>query len=183
VRIPGNRGIGALSLQFLLQLALRMHELSPSDTARLSTLTLDVLTTALTDALDAGSEVPPHTRRRAMMAQIRAFIRDNLGDPRLNPGAIAAAHHISLRYLHKLFQQEGHTVAGWIRERRLDSAGATSPIPGWPPVRSTRSRPGGRLPAPRISARPSATPTVSLRASTASRAQQCATTKQLCTHA
>ncbi|MER6004985.1 helix-turn-helix transcriptional regulator [Nonomuraea angiospora] len=46
-------------------------------------------------------------------------LRLTLGDPHLNPDAIAA-HHISLRYLHKLFQQEGHTVAGWIRERRLE---------------------------------------------------------------
>jgi AraC-like DNA-binding protein len=108
VRIPGEKGIGALSSQFLLQLAQRMHELSPSDTARLSTLTLD------------QSAVPPHTRRRALMVQIHAFIRDNLGDPNLSPDMIAAAHHISLRYLHKLFQQDGHTVAGWIRTRRLE---------------------------------------------------------------
>jgi AraC-like DNA-binding protein len=54
------------------------------------------------------------------MAQIHAFIRANLGDPDLTPGAIAAAHHISLRYLNKLFQAEGRTVAGWIRERRLE---------------------------------------------------------------
>ncbi|NGO12563.1 helix-turn-helix domain-containing protein [Streptomyces sp. HC44] len=120
VRIPGEKGIGALSSQFLLQLAQRMHELGPSDTARLSTLTLDVLTTALADALDTQHTVPAHTRRRALMAQIHAFIRDNLGDPHLTPDAIAAAHHISLRYLHKLFQQDGHTVVGWIRERRLE---------------------------------------------------------------
>jgi AraC-like DNA-binding protein len=120
VRIPGAQGIGALSSQFLLQLARRMHELSPSDTARLSTLTLDVLTAALADALDAQSVVPPHSRWRALMAQIHAFIRENLGDARLTPDAIAAAHHISLRYLHKLFHDEGHTVAGWVRERRLE---------------------------------------------------------------
>ncbi|MCX5328284.1 helix-turn-helix domain-containing protein [Streptomyces sp. NBC_00140] len=120
VRIPGTHGVGALSSQFLLQLAHHMHELSPADTVRLSTLTLDVLTTALADALDTQSVVPPHTRQRALMAQIHAFIRDHLGDTQLTPDAIAAAHHISLRYLHKLFQQEGHTVAGWIRERRLE---------------------------------------------------------------
>jgi AraC-like DNA-binding protein len=136
VRIPGAQGIGALSSQFMLQLARHMHELSPSDAARLSTLTLDVLTTALADALDTQSAVPLHTRRRALMAQIHAFICANLGDAELTPGAIAAAHHISLRYLHKLFHAEGHTVAGWIRERRLeqcrrdlaDQLYATSPI-------------------------------------------------------
>ncbi|MFD6989925.1 helix-turn-helix domain-containing protein [Streptomyces sp. NPDC059943] len=120
VRIPGAGGIGGLSAQFMLQLARHMDELSPSDAARLSTLTLDVLTMALATALDSERTVPPHTRRRALMARIHAFIRDNLGDTRLTPDAIAAAHHISLRYLHKLFQEEGHTVAAWVRERRLE---------------------------------------------------------------
>ena len=33
---------------------------------------------------------------------------------------IAAANHISLRYLHKLFEPQPSTVAGFIRERRLE---------------------------------------------------------------
>ncbi|XVQ15106.1 helix-turn-helix domain-containing protein [Spirillospora sp. CA-255316] len=120
VRIPGDYGIGALSSQFLLQLAQRIDEFSPSEAARLSTLALDVLTAALASALEKESAVPPHARRRALLAQIHAFIQANLGDARLTPEAIAAAHHISLRYLHKLFQQDGHTVASWIRRRRLE---------------------------------------------------------------
>ncbi|WP_075022711.1 helix-turn-helix domain-containing protein [Actinomadura madurae] len=120
VRIPGAKGVGALSSQFMLQLARHMHELSPADAARLSTLTLDVLTVALATALDTETVAPSHTRRQALMAQIHAFIRANLGDADLTPGAIAAAHHISLRYLNKLFHEEGHTVAGWIRQRRLE---------------------------------------------------------------
>jgi AraC-like DNA-binding protein len=119
-RIPGDRGIGALSSQFLRQLGRRLPELGPSDTARLATLTLDVLTTALATALDNESVIPPHTRRRALMARIHAFVREHLGDTGLTPDAIAAAHHISLRYLHKLFQQDGKTVAGWIRGQRLE---------------------------------------------------------------
>jgi AraC-like DNA-binding protein len=120
VRIPGDQGVGALSSQFLLHVARRMHELSSSDTARLSTLTLEVLTTSLAHALETGSELSPHTRQRALVAQLYTFIRRHLGDARLDPGTVAAAHHISLRYLHKLFQQNGHTVAGYIRERRLE---------------------------------------------------------------
>lgn len=58
--------------------------------------------------------------RQALLAQIYAFIQKNLGDTNLTLNAIAAAHHISLRYLHKLFQREGHTVAGWIRGLRLE---------------------------------------------------------------
>jgi AraC-like DNA-binding protein len=33
---------------------------------------------------------------------------------------IAAAHQISTRYLHKIFHDQGLTVAGWIRQRRLE---------------------------------------------------------------
>jgi AraC-like DNA-binding protein len=33
---------------------------------------------------------------------------------------IAAAHHISVRYLHHLFQADGRTVCGYVREQRLE---------------------------------------------------------------
>ncbi|GLY43070.1 AraC family transcriptional regulator [Amycolatopsis sp. NBRC 101858] len=118
--IPGTEGVGALSSQFMLHLARHLHELGPADVARLSTLTVDVLTAALAHALDAESGVPPHIRRRALVARIHAFILENLGDARLAPDTIAAAHHISVRYLHKLFHQDGQTVAGWIRRLRLE---------------------------------------------------------------
>ena len=54
----------------------------------------------------------PETHRRALLTRIQAFIQQRLGDPELSPGVIAAAHHISLRYLRKLFQEQGTTVAG-----------------------------------------------------------------------
>ncbi|MEU5876473.1 helix-turn-helix domain-containing protein [Spirillospora sp. NPDC047279] len=120
VRIPGDRGVGALSSAFLLELARRMDEFSPADTARLSTLTVDLLTVALAHELDARDAVPPDTRRRALLAQIHAFIERNLADPELTPGLIASAHHVSPRFLYTLFREEGRTVAGWIRERRLE---------------------------------------------------------------
>ncbi|MFC4591941.1 helix-turn-helix domain-containing protein [Sphaerisporangium corydalis] len=120
LRIRGDRGIGALASQYLLQLVRRLGEFSPDEAMRVSTLTLDVLTAALAGALDANSAVPPGSRRRALLAQIHAFVQANLGDAQLTPAAIAAAHHISVSYLHQLFRDEEHTVAGWIRERRLE---------------------------------------------------------------
>ncbi|MEU8307125.1 helix-turn-helix domain-containing protein [Actinomadura sp. NPDC048955] len=120
VRIQGDRGIGALASQYLLELARRLEEFSAAEAVRVSTLTLDVLTAALAAELDARSAVPPDGRRRALLAQIHAFIRANLGDAHLTPGAIAAAHHISVSYLHQLFRTEEITVAGWVRERRLE---------------------------------------------------------------
>jgi AraC-like DNA-binding protein len=44
-----------------------------------------------------------------------------LSKARLPEGvAVAAAHHISVRYLHRLFQPVGTTVGSWIRHRRLE---------------------------------------------------------------
>ena len=59
-----------------------------------------------------------------MVESVRAFIRQHIHDPRLTPSLIAAAHHISVSYLHRVFtgQSEGETVAAWIRGRRLESA-------------------------------------------------------------
>ncbi|MFF0311385.1 helix-turn-helix domain-containing protein [Streptosporangium sp. NPDC004379] len=120
LRIRGDRGVGALASQFLLQLARRLEEFSPAEAMRVSALTLDVVSAALAGALEARGAVPPGGRRRVLLARIRAFILANLGDARLTPAAVAAAHHISVSYLHQLFRDEEHTVAGWIRERRLE---------------------------------------------------------------
>jgi len=64
-----------------------------------------------TDARDTGSP---------MLAPIQRFMDGHLADPDLSPEMIATAHHISVRYLHKLFQDEGTTVGRWIQRRRLE---------------------------------------------------------------
>ena len=62
--------------------------------------------------------MPVHDIPGREIAERLAFIQQHLDDPGLSPAEIAAAHHISLRLLHKLFQEQGETVAGWIRARR-----------------------------------------------------------------
>ncbi|MFB8029317.1 MULTISPECIES: helix-turn-helix domain-containing protein [unclassified Streptomyces] len=60
------------------------------------------------------------TGREHLLARIRSHIDVHLADPGLSPGAVARAHHISVRYLHRLFEAEGITVARFIKQRRLD---------------------------------------------------------------
>lgn len=121
VAIPASAGIGTLTSQFLMHLAHTIDRCSPAEAARLATAALEVLASRLAHELDARGWVTPETHRRALLTRIQAFIQQRLGDPELSPGVIAAAHHISLRYLHKLFQEQGTTVAGWIRQRRLEA--------------------------------------------------------------
>jgi AraC-like DNA-binding protein len=120
VRIPGDRGSGALISSLTRKLPSHLDDHEVADGARLGTAVLDLLTVALAGRLDRRSVTPGDTRHRALLVRIHAFIERRLGDPELSPGMIAAAHYISVRYLHKLFEPQPDSVAGWIRRRRLD---------------------------------------------------------------
>ena len=89
---------------------------------RLAGNVVDLLGTVLAERLDATPD-DPDIAHRALMLQITSFIEEHLGEADLAPAQIAAAHHISLRQLHKLFHASGTTVAGWIRQRRLEHCG------------------------------------------------------------
>jgi AraC-like DNA-binding protein len=120
VRIGGQHGLGALVSSLVVHMHAHLDDYGPADRLRLSTALADLLTVGLAGRLDRRALVPRESRRRVLLLRIRALIDQRLGDPDLTPGLIAEAHHISVRYLHKLFETEGTTVSGWIRARRLE---------------------------------------------------------------
>jgi AraC-like DNA-binding protein len=120
VRISAAIGLGDLTAQFLLQLARNVDHYSEAEAARLSTAALEVLATRLARELEGCVWSTREAHRHALLTTIQAFVQQHLGDPQLSPATVAAAHHISLRSLHQLFQDESLTVAGWIRRRRLE---------------------------------------------------------------
>ncbi|MFD8481034.1 helix-turn-helix domain-containing protein [Kitasatospora sp. NPDC059673] len=66
----------------------------------------------------------------AVLLRVQQYVRWHLADPGLTPAAIARAHGISVRYLHRLFEGEGRTLCQWIRGQRLEEcrrALATAP--------------------------------------------------------
>lgn len=113
--------MGALLATFLNQVTRDSHSYQPADGPRLSTVLADLNASVFASALDADRSLPPETHRRALTLHIMAFIRSNADDPQLDIPAIAAAHHISDSYLHRLFQREGDgaTVAGFLQQQRL----------------------------------------------------------------
>jgi AraC-like DNA-binding protein len=117
---PASRGVGAVLVDFLSSLSAASPGYSAADEVRLSGVLTDLLTAWLAHTLDHTDALPVDARRRALLVQVQAFIRDHLGDPDLTPSAVAAAHHMSLRSLQRLFTEYGHTAAGWIRHRRLE---------------------------------------------------------------
>ncbi|MDT0306471.1 helix-turn-helix domain-containing protein [Streptomyces sp. DSM 44917] len=122
VRLPGRDGVGALLTQFLTGLMAGAPTYRPNDVPRLSTVAIDLLTMALAHYADHGRSVPPDAQQRVLLVRIQAFVQRRLHDPLLTPAAIAAAHHISLGHLHRLFRAQDTTVSAWIRRRRLERA-------------------------------------------------------------
>ncbi|WP_406010344.1 helix-turn-helix domain-containing protein [Streptomyces sp. NBC_00637] len=92
----------------------------------LATLAAEQLGTAV-----PGTPGTPGTRRppggsgapgapSPVLVRVLEYVELHLTEPDLSPEVIARAHHISVRYLHRLFQDEGTTVGRWILRRRLE---------------------------------------------------------------
>jgi AraC-like DNA-binding protein len=120
VPVSGHSGLGAPISLLARHLARHLDDTGATDGARLAAALMDLLIVALAERLDRGAAVSAATRKRALLVRVQAFIERQLTDPRLSPGVIAAAHHVSLRSLHELFEQQGTSVGRWIRDRRLE---------------------------------------------------------------
>jgi AraC-like DNA-binding protein len=118
-RVAGRDGLGWAMAPFLKRLAdLAVRDEVPADQHRIVESVVD-----LVESLFAGlisDTAVPGASRADLMLRIRAYIEARLGDPDLSPTQIAAAHYVSKRYLHKLFEAENESVSRWIRRRRLE---------------------------------------------------------------
>jgi AraC-like DNA-binding protein len=89
---------------------------------------LGAATVELVRALLASAAEAPQERAAvadALMARITTYMRLHLGDADLDPARIAAAHSISVRYLHLLFARHDTTVRRWLIRERLEGARRT----------------------------------------------------------
>ncbi|MFK8907536.1 helix-turn-helix domain-containing protein [Streptomyces sp. YS-3] len=118
--LSAGNGMGRILAHYLVAVAGEARELTEQDCARLGVTSLDLAAGFLAERADAAARLPTETRRRLLLARIDLFLQDNLADPRLDPAAVAAHHHISLRQLHHLFRDHHETVAASIRRRRLE---------------------------------------------------------------
>ncbi|MCO1660918.1 helix-turn-helix domain-containing protein [Pseudonocardia humida] len=118
VAVGGDRGGAALVSSVAAQLVQRMGEYEPAEAVRLGTVAVDLLACALSPLVDV--DITADVRARALAVRVEAFIDEHLADPRLSPGVVAAANHLSVRALHRMFEQRHTSVSGWIRQRRLE---------------------------------------------------------------
>ena len=116
--IGADHQLGAVVAQVISQAGAMLPTLNRTTGVRLAGNVVDLLTTVMADELTAaGGEAD---ERQRMWDEITDFIDAHLSDPQLSPSTIAAAHFISVRTLHQVFEGSGETVAGEIRRRRID---------------------------------------------------------------
>ncbi|MGW1717995.1 helix-turn-helix domain-containing protein [Streptomyces sp. NPDC002156] len=114
---PGGP-LAVLVAEFLAGLARDTTPYRPSDERRLGMVVADLVRTLLGDDHRAAAQETPATP--VLLCRIQEYVLDHLGDQRLAPDRIAAAHHISTRYLHRLFERQELTVTAWIKAQRLE---------------------------------------------------------------
>ncbi|ROO52605.1 AraC-like DNA-binding protein [Micromonospora sp. Llam0] len=116
VRIDGSRGPGALVSVLARESVRSATEFREAEALRSAAAVIELIGVALEARL--GDEQPASDER--LRDRIAGYIEARLADPDLSPPGIAAAHHISVRRLHKLFEDQPLTVAALIRRRRLE---------------------------------------------------------------
>ncbi|MFE9444381.1 helix-turn-helix domain-containing protein [Streptomyces sp. NPDC006602] len=108
---PGGRILSSM----LVELAHRGHRLGPVSKGEMGEHVTGILRTLVRE--HAGRHM--HPVRADRLKHVLEHIDRHLAEE-LPPARIAAAHHISVRSLHALFQQRGETLGDHIRRRRLD---------------------------------------------------------------
>ncbi|MEH0841546.1 helix-turn-helix domain-containing protein [Micromonospora sp. CPCC 205711] len=145
-RMSGTEGVGALLAQYLTQLTAHPEQYHAADADRLGTVGLDLISTLLGRHLVAEDAVPREVRRRALLAQVRGYVQQHLGDATLTPQTVADAHHVSVRTLHRLFELEETTMAAYVRDLRLQRCrrDLADPTQAHRPVQAVAARWGFR---------------------------------------
>lgn len=115
-------GSGTVLVRFLKDLLTTLEQgaqLRPQEAEHLGNAALALSTAMIARLVDAETSVSAEVRRVELVARIRAFVDRHLGDPDLSPAVLAAAHHISVRQLHRVLQEEGTSAAALVRQQRL----------------------------------------------------------------
>ncbi|MBD3138463.1 helix-turn-helix domain-containing protein [Microbispora bryophytorum] len=133
---------GGLLGSLLTTLATDAASYATADAVRLGAVLMDLVTALLAHRIQAGAAVPPEARGRTLLLSVQEHIQRHLADPRLSPATIAAAHNISLRTLHRLFESQETTVAASIRAQRLERCrrDLSDPSLAGRPIHATASR-------------------------------------------
>lgn len=116
VRVSGRTGLGVVASKFMTGLEEGLAARSIAPNSELADSVLSVLRSTLSHEFGNALGVADESTG----ATILAYIEQRLGDPEFSQDEVAQAHHISVRQLQRLFQEQGTTFSQWVRSRRLE---------------------------------------------------------------
>lgn len=119
-RIDGGCGVGHVASSMLRAALDEAHQLRPAEANRMANHLLDLLGLALASPNPDAPQASQSRYASSTLRRVQGFIENHLDDEMLTPEVIAQAHYVSVRYLNKLFEREGTSVARWMRLRRLE---------------------------------------------------------------
>ncbi|MET0821730.1 MAG: helix-turn-helix domain-containing protein [Aeromicrobium sp.] len=114
--LDARTGVGAATTTLLTSLSQIATETTPTQE-----LALQHAMASMYVALMADDDQTAHPGS-VHLSLAKSFVARHLGDPALSPSDVAQACSISLSHLHRLFADDERTVAGHIREQRLQGA-------------------------------------------------------------
>jgi AraC-like DNA-binding protein len=117
-RFRRQDGLAASVSPFLVELGSRLNSVNHAGELHLADAVTSMLASSFAERLSEAGVI--EIGGNGLRLRVCAFIEQRLADPGLTVSTLAAAHHISVRYLQKLFEAEGETVTGWIRARRIE---------------------------------------------------------------
>jgi len=118
VRKLDNTGLVPAIANLLKSLAVQVNNMSETDQYTLTNTLLE-LTWASIRAASTQPKNHQHDSQLKLLHRILDYMEQHYADCELTPKSVALANGISMRYLHRLFQQSGMAVSKWIWERRL----------------------------------------------------------------
>jgi AraC-like DNA-binding protein len=120
VRLCPGHPLATLVYDYLYRVATDSALLASPDVDLVAAPSVELLRALITTHLraDGLAAEPLHATLRLRFLE---YARTHHGDPALSAEQIAAAHHVSVRYLYKVLAESGVSLADWIRTYRLQA--------------------------------------------------------------
>jgi AraC family transcriptional activator of tynA and feaB len=118
-RHSATSGIGRVTADFLTSLSEEISRIPDEASETYSREIVDLIS-LLFECSKNDLPISNSSARSAIYRRCVALIDNNLADPELDPMKIAQRIGISVRYLHKIFQDSDESVCELLRNRRLE---------------------------------------------------------------
>ena len=116
--LSSQQGLGKVTANFVHTTWAEIGQLGTETMPQLNATLIELLVSNLRDLYPAASQAS--RAKSVTLLEVKSYIHEHLGSHQLAVETISQALHISKRYLHHLFQQEGQSVTRYIWDKRLE---------------------------------------------------------------